>query len=192
MILSPRLIRRIEHEMTSNQYDSRTVFSACRGLTRGSAKFDEAYIAARISVLSKPRRPATTTLLSEYPAPEIQPQNFHQPAMHKALPPRSHPMAVIHLGDLISHFGIFVIGLLATQLWAAWRIGTFTNEFLGGGRNFHAALGLVVMLAINSWVWFRRRGNLSSAFHAPGGVLFLMAALPAFALYLRETILTLK
>ena len=192
MVLPASLIRRIEHELRDNQHDSRTVLSACRGLPRGSRQFEEAYIAARIRSFAKKRRPASPSLMGKPPEVEVEPEDFYQPTMQKTLPPRSHPMAVIRLGDLMSHFGIWVMGLLGIQLWAAWRIGTFANEFLQGGRDFHVAVALLFLLAVDSWVWFSRRGNLSSVFHVPGVVLFLMALLPVFALHLRDVILTMK
>ena len=101
-------------------------------------------------------------------------------------------MAVVHLGDLMNHFGIWVIGLLGLQGWAAWRVGAFANEYLEGGRTFYFSIGLFVMLMSDSWVWFRRQGKLSRAFHVPGLVLFLTALLPTLVLHLREVIMTLK
>lgn len=192
MPIPSSLMRRIEHELETKQYDARTVFSACRGLPRGSRRFEDAYISARLRSFAKQRRSHTVPTALKPPVAEAQLQESPLFAMQRNLPPRSHPMAVIHLGDLMNHFGIWVIGLLGLQTWAAWRIGSFANEYLEGGRNFYFSIGLFVMLMSDSCIWFRRRGNLSRTFHLPGLVLFLTAMLPIIALHLREVITALK
>ena len=108
--------------------------------------------------------------------------------MKRTLPARSHPMAVFSLGDLMNHFGIWVILLLGGQTWSSWRIGGFINEYLKGGSGFYMLVTLTLMISVNSWVWFTRRGNLSSVFHVPGIVLFVVALMPALALHLRDVI----
>ena len=92
----------------------------------------------------------------------------------------------------MSHFGIWVIALLGIQLLAAWRIGAFANTYLEGGRNFHFAVVVFLMLALDSGVWFRRRGNLCQAFLFPGAMLFMAALLPVVILHVRETLLAIR
>lgn len=67
-------------------------------------------------------------------------------------PPTPHPMAVNHFGHLMSHFGIFVIGLLGVQAFAAWRVSAFANAHLEGGRYFYLAAALVLLGALDSMV----------------------------------------
>lgn len=101
-------------------------------------------------------------------------------------------MAVYHLGHLMNHLGIWVITLLGIQTWAAWSISAVANTYLEGGRPFHFAIAVFVTLAIDSAVWFRRRGRLCDAFFVPGAVLFLMALLPIFTLHVRGILLAMR
>jgi hypothetical protein len=119
------------------------------------------------------------------------PESRHATRQQHAVQYRN-PMAVRHLGDLMSHFGIGVAGLLGCQVWAAWRIGGAANEYLEGGRPFHAAWVFFLMMAVNAGVWFTRRGRLSNAFLLPGAVLFLLALLPVIGLHLRDVILAMQ
>lgn len=192
MLVPASVIRRIEQELRDNEYDSRTVFSSCRGLSRGSRRFEEAYVAARIRSFSKHRRQIIDPLLNRQPCTENPPAELNRYTMMKARPVPSHPLAVIHLGHLMTHFGIWVIGLLGIQALAGWRISGFVNEYLEGGRFFYLAVALFVMLAVDSAIWFRRRGNLSAAFHIPGAVLFITALVPVVVLHLRDVLLALK
>ncbi len=192
MVVSASMIRRIEHELKHDDCDPRTVFNFCRGLKRGSLEFEDAYISARIQSFAKHQRICTDPLpgartTTEYP--------FHNPClatMNQITPPPPHPMAVNHPGHLMSHLGIWVIGLLTIQVWASWRIGVFANTYLEGGRLFYFAIALVLFLAVNSAVWFRRRGRLFDAFLFPGAVLFLMALLPILILHVRGTLLAMN
>ncbi len=193
MPIAPSLLRRIERELRENELDTKTVFSACRGIPRNSRKFDDAYIAARVRSFARQRGPSAAPLANAGTFPDCSDvvEEIFPTLMKKTLPPRSHPMAVFQLGDLMIHFGIWVILLLGAQTWSSWRIGAFINEYVEGGRSFYMLVTLTVMISINSWVWFTRRGNLSSAFHVPGIVLFVMTLLPALALHLRDVILRL-
>jgi hypothetical protein len=121
------------------------------------------------------------------PLPEFRHANRQQ----QAAQPRN-PMAIRHLGDLMSHFGIGVAGLLGCQAWAAWRIGGLANEMLEGGRPLHAAWVFFLMMVLNAGVWFTRRGRLANAFLLPGTVLFLLALLPVIGLHLRDVILSIQ
>jgi len=190
-VVSTSLIRRIENELRNNEYDPRTVFNSCRGLTKGSLEFEEAYIAARIRSFAKHQRFASDPLLDSRNNPLDAPLNSCRYIMNPNTTP-SHPMAVNHLGHLMSHFGIWVIALLGIQLLAAWRIGAFANTYLEGGRNFHFAVVVFLMLALDSGVWFRRRGNLCQAFLFPGAMLFMAALLPVVILHVRETLLAIR
>lgn len=193
MPLAPSLMRRIERELRENELDTKTVFSACRGIPRNSRKFEEAYIAARVRSFSRHRGPSATPLVDTSVGSDCRDvvEEIFPTIMKKTLPPRSHPMAVFQLGDLMNHFGIWIILLLGAQTWSSWRIGAFINEYLEGGRSFYMLVTLTVMISINSWVWFTRRGNLSAAFHVPGIVLFVLTLLPALALHLRDVVLRL-
>jgi hypothetical protein len=192
MLIPASVIRRIEQELRDNEYDSRTVFSCCRGLPRGSRRFEEAYIAARIRSFSKHRRQITDPLLNKQSCTENPSAELNPYTMMKALPVPSHPLAVIHLGHLMRHFGIWVLFLLGIQGLAGWRLSALANEYLEGGRFFYLAVALFVMLAVDSAIWFRRRGNLSAAFHIPGAVLFLTALVPVVVLHLRDVLMALK
>lgn len=192
MVLPASVIRRIEHELREDQCDPRTVFQACRGMTKGSRRFEEAYIAARIRSFAKSRRHHITPVLAG-PAQTDPAMNEYRPiSRYDLLPPPSHPMAVHHLGHLMRHFGIWVIMLLGLQLWSSVKLSAFANEYLEGGRPFYFGVALAIMVAADSWVWFRRQGNLSSAFHLPGVILFLLALLPIFVLHLHQVITQLK
>lgn len=92
----------------------------------------------------------------------------------------------------MSHLGIWVIALLGAQAWAASSISAFADTHLEGGRPFHFAVTAFVLLALDSAVWFRRRGNLCDAFLVPGAMLFLMALLPSFILHVREILLAIR
>jgi hypothetical protein len=178
-------LRGIAREVSERDYDSQTVFRSCQGLTRGTSPFDEAYAAARIRSFAKSLRIVTDPYLSAQlcimnPAPETQ----HTPPRDLSFL-ESHPMAVIYLGQLMAHFGIWVIALLGVQVWCSWQTAGFANEYLEGGQALYFGIALVVMLALDTGVWFSRRGKLSQAFHFPGVTLFLFALIPAFFLYLR-------
>lgn len=192
MVLPASVIRRIEHELREDQCDPRTVFQACRGMTKGSQRFEEAYIAARIRSFAKSRRHHFTPVLAG-PAQSDPAMNEYRPiSRYDLLPPPSHPMAVHHLGHLMRHFGIWVIMLLGLQFWSSVKLSAFANIYLEGGRPFYFGVALAIMIAADSWVWFRRQGNLSSAFHLPGVILFLLALLPIFVLHLHQVITQLK
>lgn len=191
-VVSTSLIRRIEHEMRNDDCDPRTVFNFCRGLTKGSLEFEEAYIAARIRSFAKHQRIATDPLLATLPDAEgwlLKPR--HQDLSRKN-PAPPHPFAVNNLGHLMRHFGIWVMGLLGLQILAAWRIGAFASTYLEGGRIFYFLLAAFLMTALDSMIWFRRRGSLCDAFLVPGFLLCVMALLPVIILYVRETILALR
>lgn len=178
-------LRRIARELSENEYDSQTVFRSCRGLTKGTRRFDEAYIDARIRSFAKCQRISADLYLSEQfrivnPTPEPAHTDVKKPQ-----PPTSHPMAVIYLGHLMAHFSIWVIALLGAQIWCSWKIAGLADEYFQGGRLLYLGITLFIMLTLDTGVWFRRRGNLSDAFHAPGIILFLIALIPAFLLYLR-------
>ncbi|MEO5917241.1 MAG: hypothetical protein ABIS50_23625 [Luteolibacter sp.] len=192
MVVSGSLMRRIEYELKHDECDARTVFSSCRGLARGTREFEDAYIGARIRSFNKHQRYSIGPLLGKQPPVDAQPMALSPTATGEQWPPPSHPLAVTHLGDLMSHFGIWVIALLGVQAWAAWRLGAFADVYLVGGRFFYLAVGLFLMLALDSAVWFRRRGNLFDAFMIPGALLFAMALLPIVALHLREVLLAIK
>lgn len=194
MPIASSLMRRIERELRENELDTKTVFSACRGIPRNSRKFDDAYIAARVRSFARQRGPSAAPLANAGTFPDcsdVVEEVFPTHMKKTMLPPRSHPMAVFQLGDLMNHFGIWVLLLLGAQTWSSWKIGGFLNVYLEGGSSFYMLVTLTVMISVNSWVWFTRRGNLSSAFHVPGVVLFVMTLLPALALHLRDVILTL-
>lgn len=192
MVLPSSVIRRIEHELREDQCDPRTVFQACRGLTKGTQRFEEAYIAARIRSYAKSRRHAVSSVLATAVSQENGFNEYRPISRYDLLPPPSHPMAVHHLGHLMRHFGIWVMMLLGLQFWSSARLSAFANVYLEGGRPFYFGVALALMIAADSWVWFRRQGNLSSAFHLPGVILFLMALLPIFALHLHQVLTQMK
>ena len=178
-------LRCIAREVSEKDYDPQTVFRSCRGLTRGTLDFDEAYAAARIRSFAKSQRIATDPYLSAQlcimnPAPEFP----HTPPRN-LLPPEPHPLAVFYPGQLMAHFGIWVIALLGVQVWCSWKTAGIADEYLEGGRALYFGIALSIMLVLDTGVWFRHRGNLSQAFHLPGVTLFLFALIPAFVLYLR-------
>ena len=185
MILSPGLMRRIENELKHDICDMRTVFSHCRGLQKGSREFEEAYIAARIRSFVRKQRDAVDTRLFMEPAEESYPLNSRAASMECKALPHENPLTVNRLSDLMSHLGIWVFALLGAQAWSSWRVSELTNTYLEGGRHLHFAIVMLVMLAIDSAVWFRRKGRLCDAFLAPGAVLFLLALLPIFILHVR-------
>jgi len=194
MVVSSSLIRRIEYELKHDECDPRTVFNSCRGLARSSLEFENSYIAARIRSFAKHQRIVTVPLLVTQSNADNPPQNPCQTTMKQKTtpPPPSHPLAVNNLGQLMSHLGLWVIAMLGTQVWAAWRLSAFANTYLEGGRNFHFAVVLSLILALDSAVWFRRRGRLFDAFLFPGAVLFLMALLPIFILHVRGILLAMN
>jgi hypothetical protein len=189
MVVSTSLVRRIEHELKHDECDPRTVINSCRGLARGSLEFENAYIAARIRSFAKHQRKPVNPLLCTQSIAGDPLQISSQTAINPQTPPLPHPMAVIHPGHLMSHLGIWVIALLGTQAWASWRVSGFADTYLEGGRPFYSAIALVLMLALDSAVWFRRRGRLCDDFLVPGAVLFLMALLPIFILHVRDILL---
>lgn len=191
-VVSAALIRKIEHELKHDECDPRTIFNHCRGLARGSLEFEDAYISARIRSFAKYQRISTDPLPAMPSDVGDSLQNRSRKIMNQKTSPPPHPMAVYHLGHLMSHLGIWVIALLGAQAWAAWRISGLANTYLEGGRSFYLAIALFLMLALDSAVWFRRRGNLCDAFLVPGGVLFLLALLPIFALHVRDILLAMN
>jgi hypothetical protein len=188
MVVSGALMRKIQYELSHGEYDLRTVFNACRGLEKGSREFEEAYIAARIRSSAKHQRNYRDPHLESQLTLDVLSKTHLRPSTTHNLPPPPHPMAVVHLGHLMSHLGIWVMALLGIQVWAAWSMGGFVNVYLEGGRMFHFLLALLLMLALDSAVWFRKRGNLYNVFLIPGTVLFLIALLPILALHLKEVL----
>lgn len=177
------LIRKIERELRDNECDPCIVFEACRNLPRGSRGFETAYTNARIrAYVRQPRRPITPPMMrvaNELGSLPSLPWNANE-----ASSTYSHPLAVMHLGHLMHHFGLLVITLLAAQAWASWKISAFVDHLYVGGRGFHFSVCLLVMLSVDSYVWLSRRGGLSHRFHAPGIWLFVLAIVPGFAFYL--------
>lgn len=191
MVVSANHMRRIEYELKHDECDLRTVFSACRGLKRGTIEFENAYIAARIRSFVKHQRVPADPLPCAQTNADDPPQNPLPNTMKQNTPPLQHPLAVNHPADLMSHLGIWVIALLGSQAWASWRISAFADVYLEGGRFLYFAIGIILMLALDSVVWFRRRGRLFDAFFAPGAMLFLLALLPVFILHVREALLAM-
>lgn len=189
--VSASLLRRVRREVSAKDFDPRIVFTACRGLKMGSPKFEEAYIAERIRLFTKNRRSASDYILCN-PLLDKYPPNSTNFRTKSQQPPPSHPMAVIHLDHLMRHFGIWVIALSGVQILCVWKIGAFVDEYLVGGSIFYFSIGLVLMLALDTWVWFSRRGNLSSAFHVPGILLFLSALLPILMLHILNVLRLLE
>ncbi|MEY3898610.1 MAG: hypothetical protein RLZZ214_4132, partial [Verrucomicrobiota bacterium] len=179
-------IRRIDQELKNDECDPRTVLNSCRGMARSSLEFENAYIAARIRSLAKHQRVVTDPFVGTPPRAANPPQGSPPPTRKRNPAPPPHPMAVNHLGHLMSHFGIWVVALLATQVWAAWRISAVADTYLEGGRPFYFTIVVFLVLALNCTVWFRRRGRLCDAFLVPGAMLFLAALLPLLILHLRE------
>ncbi len=192
MILSPGLMRRIENELKHDVCDMRTVFSHCRGLQKGSREFEEAYIAARIRSFVRNQRDSVDTRLFFEPAAEAHPTNPGVASMDCKSQPYATPLIVNHLTDLMSHLGIWVCALLGAQVLTSWRVSELTNTYLEGGRHLHFAIVILVMLALDSAVWFRRKGRLCDAFLVPGAILFLLALLPIFILHVRGILLAMN
>jgi hypothetical protein len=186
MVVSASLIRRIGHELQHDECDPRTVMNSCRGLTKGSLEFENAYIAARIRSFAKHQRNPVYALPGMQSNAGDQLHGSCQNAINSNSPPLPHPLAVVSLGHLMSHLGLWVIVLLGTQAWASWRISAVADSILEGGRIFHFAILLVLVLALDSAVWFRRQGKLCDAFLVPGAVLFLMALVPIIVLHVRD------
>ena len=115
------LLRKIARELTGDECDPRTVLTACRGLTRDSSLFEEAYIMARVRSLTKNQRIPTDLHLPEQSDSMNSMSNTTQSTTKRPLPPPSHPLAVLRLGHLMDHFGIWVVSLLAIQLYCAWK-----------------------------------------------------------------------
>lgn len=183
-VVSASILRRIENELRHDDCDPRTVLRYCRGLARGSLEFEDAYFAARIRAFAKHQRIATVFYLTTNGyAGDVTP-NPGGDSMNEQFM-ATHPLAVNHLGHLMSHLGIWVMGLFGIQMWAALRVSAYASANLEGGRPFHFMMMLLVILAINTAFWLRLRGKLCDAFLIPGIVLYLMAALPIFLLHLR-------
>lgn len=197
MLVSASVIRRIERELKDNECDMKTVFSACRGLSRGTCEFEEAYVSARILSFATRRKNSTNSFLAAQIEEETQPRDFlrilRDPgsmAPPGSMPPHN-PMVVTRLDHLMAHFGIWVVMLLGVQIWSAWWISALAHEFLEGGRMFYLGISLGMMMVINAWVWFTRRGSFSTAFQGPGVVVLLIAVVPALALHIRNVVMTL-
>ena len=187
MVVSTSMMRKIEHELIHDECDSRTVFHSCRGLAKGSIEFEEAYVAARIRSHAKQQRISTQPFIHTPPNAGETLINSKDNSMKGSTYP-AHPLAVLRLRHLMSHFGVWVIGLLGIQVFASWRISAFANAHLDSGRHLLFAIALLLFLTLNSVVWLRLRGRLCDSFLAPGAALFLMAALPVLLLYVRATV----
>lgn len=147
--------------------------------TRDEAARTNAQDRGHVSQLPRTTIPAAPVLSDEFmPTPASQ-----WPAEKPAPPQFRHPLVVWTLGDLMSHLGLGVIILLAAQAWASWEIGGFLNRYLEGGLSFYAAASLALMLTLNAFVWFRRRGRLFDQFVGPGAALFALAIVPALAIH---------
>lgn len=191
LAVSSSLLRKIEQEIKHNECDPRVVFHSCRGLKRGSLEFEEAYIDARIrSSIKQQRVVRDPHLSSEFNMKDEFPHFFQHTNDGKDTM-ACHPMAVNHLGHLMSHFGLWVLILLGLQFLAAWRLSEFADVYLEGGRFFYLAVALIFTLAIDSAIWFRRRGNLCHVFLVPGAILYTMAILPVIIFHVRATILAM-
>jgi hypothetical protein len=192
MVVTSSMIRRIGYELKHGECDPRTVFNFCRGLERGSLEFENAYIAARLRSYARHQRFVTDPLPGSQSDAGDALQNPCRNTMNrKTPPPPPHPMAVYHLGHLMSHLGIWVIALLGSQAWAAWRVSALANTYLEGGRPLYFAIALFALLATDSAIWFRRRGRLCDAFFVPGAVLLLLSLLTLLTLHVREVLLAM-
>lgn len=118
-------------------------------------------------------------------------QNCSQITHKQYLSAAPYPMPVNHLGDLMSHLGIWVIALLGTQLWASWLLSAFAETSPEGGRPFYFAIAVFLILVLDSAAWFRLRGNLCNAFFVPGALLLLMSLPPILTLLVREILLAM-
>jgi hypothetical protein len=184
MVVSASLMRRIQHELEHDECDVRTIFTYCRGLAKGTREFEQAYSNARIRSFMKNQR--------IYAEPHLNMEFYansesHLPcqnAMGQNVPPPPHPLAVMNLGHLMSHLGIWVVVLLGVQSWAAWRLSALSNVYLEGGRFHFLAIGLFLLLALDSTVWFCSRGKLLDVFLVLGTVLFVIAILPIAFLHI--------
>lgn len=192
LVVPCALMRRIEHELRHGECDVRTVFNYCRGLERGTRAFEEAYIIARIRSFARHQRQYSDPAMDRQFNLNTLTQSQIRASLARNIPPPPHPMAVNHLGHLMSHYGIWVIALIGIQAWASWRIGAIANTYLEGGRMFYSAVALCLILALDSVLWFRRRGNLCDAFLVPGAVLFVVSVLPIFILHIREVLLATR
>jgi len=134
------------------------------------------------AAMSSSRKLPTHRHLDGHANPQVSFREVgHVPHTHGA----PHPLAVMHLRHLMSQMGFWVILLLGTQGWFAWRIGMLASDYLLGGPIIYFAIMLVLMLLLDCAVWLHRRGNLIDAFLLPFAMLFLMAALPILFLSMK-------
>lgn len=178
------LIRQIDRELRSNEYDPAIFHGACRGLGYGSGRFEEAYIAARLRNFTRQPALRCDTIPARQPVRTVRLAEFHSQTGSGFPTSFTRPMAVLHGGHLMQHFGIWIVCLLTLQALSAWQIGAFAELALGSGRLFHSALGWMLMLVLDLRTWFRYYGSAPEEFHVPGLFLFLAAILPVCLLHL--------
>ena len=103
-------------------------------------------------------------------------------------PPLPHPMAVSHLGHLMSHIGILVLGLFGAQVLAAWNLADYVTQFLDVSLFLYFGIGLFLMLALDTVAWLRLRGKLIEVFFIPVAVLYVITFVLIVTLYYTQLI----
>ena len=175
-------IRMILRELDTGDYDLRTVLLNCQGHPPGSPAFRDAYLDARLGVRRSERQQRDLRLSRMcFAAAVAQP-----PAAGE--PPPSPAFHVIHPGDLLRHFGVWVIIVCVLELWISWRIGHILDHYFLGGRVFLALLVAFAFLGLDSLLWLRFRGRHVGRFTVPGVILISALAVLAAALHLQAEI----
>lgn len=182
-------LKRIRQEIDNDDLDMRVVISACRGLRRGTSRFEEAYITGRMDTLSlnRPSHTGIPHLMFVEDANGLIPGIAS--AQAGALPQvAGNPFCVFHLGHLINFFGPWLAVLLACQLFTAWVGSAWIDRFFEGGRYFYTAMILLTFLSGNSYVWFRNQGKHFHTFMRPGIFLLAVSLFGCISLHLLNKI----
>lgn len=182
-------LKRIRHELDNDDLDMRVVITTCRGLRRGTSRFEEAYITGRLDTLTQKRQSHTGIphmIFAEDPntldpfGTRVQPASLPQVA--------GNPFSVFHLGHLINFFGPWLAVLLACQFFTAWVGSAWLDRAFEGGRYFYTAMILLTFLSLNSYVWFSKQGKHYSEFMKPGIILLSVSLLACISLHLLNTV----
>lgn len=155
---------------------------------KGNEEYNDANIVARILKLSCYQVQPTDTNPGAQGRVDIPGNSSRTNKRSSPVRTYVHPMAITHPGHLVRHFGIQLVFLLGAQVWAAWSISSFADEYLTVGRPFHLVIALSLLMISDVCVWYSRRGKLSEKFHMPGAVLFVTAVLPIAILHLRQVL----
>lgn len=133
-----------------------------------------------------------STIIRPHPSPS-EPLPLHKPGYPKhvsvnhrqyetvcplQMPTRPDPLIVKHLGDLMSHMGVWIVLLLVAQGWLAWNFGQLLSEYLLGGPYLYSAISFLMIFLVDIMVWLNRKGNLIDAFLIPFAVLAAITGAP--------------